>query len=153
MDGVDRLVSNFLGEAANKSLKEQAFKRKEAMERLENLADTITMHLFKYFLMPNHESANHWRKELEGWRGEVVRLSGGKSGKANFSRANLYKVLWGNPFSDDNDLARRLNQLRKAKYATPSGIDVESDEFREAFMEFVISYLESILDPDKSPNY
>lgn len=133
-------------------LSEQAFQIKVAKERVRNLTDEIAQHLLKYFFMPNNESSAHWRKELEAWRGKIVRYNVGKTRSGvNFSIDDMDEMIWEENFGTRRDVDLRLAELVKEGYPMPSRSEIDTDF--KAFRNFVLSYVVACLSEKRTPHY
>jgi hypothetical protein len=119
-------------------LYEMAFSRKEGRRKVENLSSQIAYHLLKVFLMPNHESINHWQKELESWRRVIIDAKSSKMDKDNFGKDFLIKVIWTHYFAHKNDLINRFKSLKADGYEFDTEID------KEVFRSYVMRWIESV---------
>lgn len=74
-----------------------AFRRGEAITRLENYAPVIVEHLALVAWYPTHTSCKHWQTELAAFQTALSRYNTGKGNKFNFTldvvRITLMDIL------------------------------------------------------------
>lgn len=70
-----------------------AFRRGDAITRLENYASVIVEHLALVSWFPNHSAHKHWQAEIRGFLGALKRYDTAKSGRHNFTREIVIVTL------------------------------------------------------------
>lgn len=70
-----------------------AFRRGDAITRLENYAPVIVEHLALVNWYPKHTAHNHWQAELRGFSGALKRYDSAKSGRHNFTKEIVVMTL------------------------------------------------------------
>ena len=71
-----------------------AFRRGEAITRLENYSDVIVLHLTLLVCFPDNQEVNHWKKEMNAFRGIISRYNKSKSPKgSNFEVKDIIRAL------------------------------------------------------------
>ncbi|HXW53995.1 MAG TPA: hypothetical protein VEL47_07810 [Myxococcota bacterium] len=70
-----------------------AFRRGEAITRLENYAPVIVEHLALVTWYPNHSPAKHWQSELDAFTKALTRYNTGKGNKHNFTAEIIVETL------------------------------------------------------------
>jgi len=70
-----------------------AFRRGDAITRLENYAPVIVEHLALVAWFPTHTANNHWQAELRGFLGALKRYDSAKSGRHNFTKEIVIMTL------------------------------------------------------------
>ena len=117
------------------------FTRQKAMERLDNLALTISEHIFKLCVMPDHESILHWRQELSGWRKSLTRYNQSKMSRPNYNAATLKKYLYTEPLGTEQDV-ETLKKIVEEDYKNKIKLD---KNIHKKLEKYVDSYITSIL--------
>jgi hypothetical protein len=146
------ILNRMIEERILDPIAEAAARRSVAHTNIRELQYVVSEHLLKYFFLPNNQSLNHWRRELETWRRRIMILNKGKNPSGvNLSRSKIKQIFWDEPFSDDGDVQHVASMIRQDGYDLPT--DEELEEQRDAFKNFVISYVDSIFDLSKKPNY
>lgn len=59
-------------------IREFADNKRDLQRDLRGKTEQIIEHIFKMFLMPNHESYNHWKQEIASFLSEVTKLKNTK---------------------------------------------------------------------------
>ena len=71
-----------------------AFRRGEAITRLENYSDVIVLHLTLLVCFPDNQEVNHWKKEINAFVGIMKRYNKSKSPKGtNFDKKDIVRTL------------------------------------------------------------
>lgn len=100
-----------------------SFHKKDAMEKLVNLALPITEHLMKLLVLPKSSDAPHWKTELSGWQGELRRYNNGKTKSGvNYSQKSLMNHLWEDPIGTSADHSTLLRIIADKGYAVPKNL-------------------------------
>ncbi len=68
--------------------------RSVSLEKLTELRYIILEHIIKVSVLPKHEAANHWQKEINAFQKKLCRYHKGKAGKANYTEALLWEYIW-----------------------------------------------------------
>lgn len=79
-----------------------AFRRSEALTRLENLSHVIVEHLALVTWFPEHVSASHWKKELKAFQTAMQRYNTGKGQRHNFTYSLALDTLMDTMFTHDD---------------------------------------------------
>lgn len=78
-----------------------AFRRGEALTRLENYAPVIVEHLALAAWYPSHPANSHWKVELAAFKKTIIRYNTSKGKKPNFTRELVIDAL--QPFIDTDE--------------------------------------------------
>ncbi len=70
-----------------------AFRRGEAITRLENYAHVLVEHLALVTWYPAHTAHQHWQAELAAFRKALQRYNTGKGSKSNFTLEIVIETL------------------------------------------------------------
>jgi len=70
-----------------------AFRRSEALARLENLAYVIVEHLALITWYSNNSVCTHWQAELKAFSNAMKRYDAGKGAKHNFTKELIVETL------------------------------------------------------------
>jgi len=68
--------------------------RNVALEKLLELRSIILEHIIKISVMPTHEAAKHWQKEVNAYQIRLSRYHKGKGTKPNFTESLLWEYIW-----------------------------------------------------------
>lgn len=123
-----------------------SFTRQKAMERLDNLALTVSEHIFKLCVMSKHESSKHWQQELSGWRKFLTRYNQSKMNKPNYNTVTLKKYLYLEPLGTEQDL-EILKKIIEEDYKTKIKLDKNIHKKLETLID---AYIKSILQNNDS---
>ena len=78
-----------------------AFRRGEAVTRLENYACVILEHLALVTWFPDNSAKNHWDVELKAFKKALIRYNSSKGKKPNYTTALIVDTL--SDFYETND--------------------------------------------------
>ena len=70
-----------------------AFRRGEAITRLESYAEVIVLHITMLVCFPDNQEVNHWKKELNAFCGRLRRFNKSKARHPNFKRDIIVETL------------------------------------------------------------
>ena len=121
-----------------------SFTRQKAMERLDNLALTVSEHIFKLCVLPEHESYYHWQQELAGWRKYLTRYNQSKMNKPNYNTATLKKYLYAEPLGTMQDL-ETLKKIVEDDYKHKIKLDKNTPKKLEKYID---AFIKSVLQND-----
>lgn len=80
-------------------LLEMASERNSKMEKIERKSETISIHLFKCYLMPESIDRGHWLSELNDRLFEIQNLVWGKGRR--FRKDEYFELLYGRFYTKD----------------------------------------------------
>lgn len=111
-----------------------AFRRYEALERLESYVPVIVEHLALVNWFPEHQCCKHWQTELSAWKTALRRFHKSKmKKKGNYTEELILDALETAIDSDDKkDLL--LIQIESHGVTLPNNIDWNT--LRKVFKEF-----------------
>lgn len=70
-----------------------AFRRSEALERLENFAEVVVEHLALVTWFPTHRAKNHWNAEIQAFLKRLRKFDNGKDSRKNFTEFLIVDAL------------------------------------------------------------
>ena len=99
-----------------------AFRRGEAFTRLENYSSVIVLYLTLISIFPDSPDQNHWRKELDAFKGVLRRYNSAKSKSGtNFTKEDIVRAL-----SEEIDDAEKKDYLANDIIGTQKGLAIDS---------------------------
>ena len=115
---------------------EYAYKRRQIEDRLYESTDKIIEHLIKLYLMPTHESANHWKREIYSFLNKVDKLKGSNKRP---TQSQIYTWTFGNKEDTiDNYFVRGM--LDTINYDYNENIKINLNKFRTDIIDICKSY-------------
>lgn len=70
-----------------------AFRKGEAITKLENYAEIIVLHLTLLVCYPQAQEGQHWKAELEAFKGILKRYNNSKTKRDNFKKEDIVEAL------------------------------------------------------------
>ena len=69
------------------------FRKGEAITKLENYAEIVVLHLTLLVCYPQAQEAQHWKAELDAFKGILRRYNTSKTKKDNFKKEDIIDAL------------------------------------------------------------
>lgn len=74
-----------------------AYRRKDALAKVTELADKVVLHVVKIAMYPNDLNSNHWANEVDAWMRSIDRYLSNMKG-AKYSRQLAVDTILGHVF-------------------------------------------------------
>lgn len=131
---IEKIIWDFAEWCLNIPLLEMASERNSKMEKIESKSETISIHLFKYYLMPESIHRSHWLSELNDRFFEIQNLVWGKGRR--FVKEEYFEILYNRfytkDFSIDYKNLERVFSKVEEKYKGEFQKEYTINEFAES---------------------
>jgi hypothetical protein len=144
---IEKIIWNFAEWCLNIPLLEKASERNSKLEKIESKSETINLHFFKYYIMPNSIDRNHWLSEINDRFYEIQKLVWGKGKR--FRKEEYFEILYNRFYTKDisidyRNLERIFSKIEK-RYKGELIIEYTINDFIER-ISFILKNISELLE-------